>query len=107
MKKVTELAVNNGSGLYDSEGLIDTLISDCNNAVRACVGGQYIAFCNTMVQMVQKLGKLKNGVQSEIASREETINHLKSQLRELGAEIEEVPAERLTEIIGRKSNGKD
>lgn len=107
MRKVTEAAVNNGSGLYDSEGLIDTLISDCNNAVRACIGGQYIAFCNTMVQMVQKLGKLKSGVQNEMASKEETINRLKRQLRELGAEIEEVPAERLTEIVGRKSNGED
>lgn len=107
MRNVTELEVNNGRGLYDSEGLIDTLISDCNNAVRACVGGQYIAFCNTMVQMVQKLARLKTGIKNDFTSKDQYIEQLKNQLREQGVEIKEVPAERLTEIIGRKSNGKD
>lgn len=87
MKKVANVEINNGGGLYDNEGLIDTLISDCNSAVKACVSGQYIAFCNTMVQMVQKLANLKNGIQRDLQSRDQTIEDLKNQLRDVGVEI--------------------
>lgn len=92
MKKVTELEVNNGRGLYDSDGLIDTLISDCNNAVKSCVGGQYIAFCNIMVQMVQKLAKLKIGIRNDIQNRENNIRFLEKQLSDLGHPIDKIDA---------------
>lgn len=82
------MEVNNDKGLLDNIGLIDSLIVDCNNAVKGCVGGQYIAFCNTMVQMVQKLVNLKSGVKSDLENREQTIRDYERRLAELGYPIE-------------------
>ena len=99
MKKVADVEINNSGGLYDNEGLIDTLISDCNSAVKACVSGQYIAFCNTMVQMVRKLANLKKGIQSDMATRDQTIEDLKNQLREVGVEIVDMDPQEVMEKL--------
>lgn len=90
MRKVAESEVNNGNGLYDSQGLIDTLISDCNNAVKSCVGGQYIAFCNIMVQMVRKLDILKKGVSNEMKNRDDIIQSLKDELKKCGKTVADI-----------------
>ena len=57
-----------GLGLMDNEGLIDSLISDCNNSVKQLTCGNYIAWCNINVQMVQKLANLKVGVHNDTES---------------------------------------
>lgn len=72
---MSELKVNDGSGLYDTIGLIDSLITDCNVAVKNLVTGNAISFCSSMVQMVQKLNELKKGIRNEMDS-------LKNQLEE-------------------------
>lgn len=95
MKKIENVKINNGGGLYDNDGLIDTLISDCNNAVKACISGQYIAFCNTMVQMVQKLANLKIGVANDLKNKDENIAELEKRLSDLGHPIEKISAEEL------------
>lgn len=105
MKKLCSTEINNGGGLYDSQGLIDTLISDCNNAVKFCVGGQYIAFCNIMVQMVQKLAKLKVGVQNDIQNRETNIRFLEKQLSDLGQPINKIDADKL--LKGGSEDGEN
>lgn len=105
MRKATGSEVNNGNGLYDSQGLIDTLISDCNNAVKSCVGGQYIAFCNIMVQMVQKLAKLKIGVRNDIQNRETNIRFLEKQLSDLGHPINKIDANDL--LKGGSEDGEN
>lgn len=44
------------------ETLIDSIIVDCNNAVKAIMNGQYILFCRTMYEMAQKLVAVKQGL---------------------------------------------
>ena len=62
--------INDGGGLYDAEGLIDTLIVECNDAVKSVMGGNAIKFCAQMVEMVQKLDALKRGIQKEKEAKE-------------------------------------
>lgn len=94
------MKVNNGNGLLDNVGLIDTLITDCNDAVMSCMSGRYIAFCNIMVQMVQKLSNLKVGVKNDLESRERTIKDYEKRLAELGHPIKHLSETEVAEMIG-------
>ncbi len=62
-----------GLGLMNNEGLIDSLIMDCNNSVKEIACGQYIAWCNIMVQIVQKLANLKIGVRNDTESLKKQV----------------------------------
>lgn len=53
------------------ETLVDSIIVDCNNAVKAIMNGQYILFCRTMYEMVQKLVALKQNLAAEKKTPEE------------------------------------
>lgn len=70
------LTANDGKGFLDNEGLVDSLIVDCNNAVKELTNGQYIAFCDQMVQMVRKLANLKKGIVNDMKSKDEQIKDL-------------------------------
>ena len=72
-----EITVNDGGGLFDASGIIDTLIVDCNNLPKLLIDNQFIAFGNTLVQMVQKLKLLKNGVKNDRESLQQQIDDLK------------------------------
>lgn len=63
-----EVKVNDGNGLFDSVGLIDSLIVDCNSAVKSLTTGNSIQFCSIMVQIVQKLSELRKGVVNDVDS---------------------------------------
>lgn len=94
MKVNGNMPVNDGGGLYDNEGLCDTLISDCNSLVKQACSGQYIQFCNTVVRMVQKLVNLKNGIKKDIASKDKIIEELKRMNDDLVEEKTGLPVER-------------
>ena len=81
MERKDDIQVNDGGGLYDSAGFIDTMILDCNVIVKQIVIGNYIAFCNSMSELVKKLALLKDGITKD---REE----LKKQIKELVDELE-------------------
>ena len=68
--------INDGKGLYDSSGMIDTLIVDCNVLVKHLISGQYIAFCTKINEMVQKLSSLKQGITEETQSMTDQIKKL-------------------------------
>lgn len=70
------MTVNDGNGLYDNEGLCDSLITDVNELTKALVSGQYVLYARITVQMVQKLANLKAGIRRDIASRDERIREL-------------------------------
>lgn len=70
------MTVNDGKGLYDSGGMIDTLIVDCDALVRDLAGGGYVAFCARIVDMVQKLSRLKDGIGEDRKILEERIREL-------------------------------
>lgn len=88
--------------MLTNEELVDSLIVDCNNAVRSCVCGEYVAFCSTVVQMVQKLSNLKVGIASDMKNREENIAMLEKRLADLGHPVEKVSAQEL--LKGGKEN---
>lgn len=83
----------NKNGLYDNEGLCDSLIVDCNNAVKTMIGGNYILFCNLMVQMVQKLANLKEGIRNDADSLKGEIEDLKRMNKSIMDQIKKEGAE--------------
>ena len=80
--------VNNGKGLLDNIGLIDSLINDANNGVKMLINGQFLPWCGIMAQMGQKLLNLKKGVQNDISSRDDEIKELAAQIESLTNKIE-------------------
>ena len=79
------IKVNDGGGLYDNIGLIDTLIVDCNELLRAAFSGQYVRFSSIIVGMTQKLANLKNGVSND-------MDALKKQLDDLRRFVDDINA---------------
>lgn len=79
-----KITVNDGKGLYDNVGIIDTLTVDCNDLPRLLMTGHYVAFCAKVVEMVQKLSLLREGVKHDIADRDEQIKELQTQLERGG-----------------------
>ena len=75
-----KITVNDGGGLYDSAGFTDTIILDCNNTVKQLVSGNYIAFCNGMRGIVEKLAVLKNGITKEKEDMQKQISELQERL---------------------------
>ena len=80
------MTVNDGNGLYDSEGLLDSLIVDCNNVVKELCSGQYIEFCRIILEMAQKLVELKKGLKADLDSKNRTIEELTALVNELSEE---------------------
>ena len=91
MKKIGDISVNDGNGLLDNEGMCDSLILDCNNSVKMLTNGNYIAFCNIIAQMVQKLTNLKKGIVTDLSSKNEIIEELKQMNNALVAEKTGLP----------------
>ena len=81
MERKDDIQVNDGGGLYDSVGFVDTMILDCNMIVKQIVSGNYIAFCNSMSELVKKLALLKDGITKD-------MEELKKQIKELVDELE-------------------
>ena len=94
MAEVNRMPVNDGGGLYDNQGLCDTLIVDCNNLIKSGFAGQYIQVCNTVVSMVQKLTNLKDGIAKDLASKDKIIEELKRINDDLMEEKTGLPVER-------------
>lgn len=68
--------INDGGGLWDRDGMFDQLIVKCNDLVRAAMSGEYVGFCAAVVDMVQRLSALKDGVDKDIRARDERIREL-------------------------------
>ena len=80
-----ELKVNDGGGLLDSDGIIDSLIVDCNRLPKQLIDNQFVSFCNNITQMVQKLTLLKKGIMDDRNSLTEQIKTLREQINEGGS----------------------
>ena len=85
--EVEKINVNDGGGLLDNVGLIDTLIVDCNALLQLLIGGRYVAFCAKVVEMVQKLSNLKNGVHNDTESLRKEVEALKQDNENLVAQL--------------------
>jgi hypothetical protein len=62
--------VNDGSGLYDRNGMFDQLTVECSELVKAAMCGEYVQFCGLIVDMVQRITALQKGVNNEIQALE-------------------------------------
>lgn len=82
-----EIRVNDGKGLMDNEGLINSLIMDCNELPKTLMQGQYVHFCAKICEMVQKLSKLESGVKNDTKSREDMIKELRETNDMLATEL--------------------
>ena len=71
-----KITVNDGGGLMDNIGLIDSLLIDCNDLPKALISGEYVRFCGKIVEMVQKLALLKQGVKNDTESMKNQIKEL-------------------------------
>lgn len=79
-----EMKINDGGGLFDSPGLIDSLIVDCERGMKALLAGSPLEYAATTVGMVQKLGELKKGIKNEKEGLEKQIRELTELLEKGG-----------------------
>ena len=82
--KEEKISVNDGSGLYDNLGLIDTLIEDCNMIPKILFSGNNVQFCSKIVEMVQKLINLKTGIENDMNGYKRQISDLRQMVNEYG-----------------------
>ena len=94
MKKVGNIAVNDGKGLMDNEGLCDSLLLDLNNLPKVLMTGQYIQFCSVISSMAQKLVNLKKGITDDMQSMKDKVEELKRTNDDLMEQISGLPIER-------------
>ena len=96
VKTVGDLTVNNGKGLMDTDGYIDSIINTCNEASRLLVSGQYLLYFARMVDAVNKLLNLKNGMKKEQKALKEQIESLQKTNNLLYEKLTGVPVEDTT-----------
>lgn len=94
MKQIGNLTVNDGKGLYDNEGLCDSLIVDCNTAVKCLANGNYVQFCGIIVQMVKKLANLKEGIKNDMDSMKKQVAELEKQIDSLFEQKTGIPVDK-------------
>ena len=61
----------------------DSLLLECNNAVKVILSGNYLAWCGDMHQIAQELISLKAEAQKQIKDRDEEIASLKRFIKDL------------------------
>ena len=94
MKENTEeVKLNDGKGLWDNAGLIDSMVLDLNSIMKHLISGQYIAFCDQLRLMAQKLVNLKTGMKNELADRDAQRAELRKLNDELAAQVYGVPVD--------------
>ena len=79
---------------FDSNGLIDTIVTDCNSVLKLLMDNKYIGFCAKMVEIVQKLTKLQEGIKADLASKDEIIADLKRMNDDLAEKAYGMPVDR-------------
>ncbi|MBO7206995.1 MAG: hypothetical protein J6W10_05220 [Kiritimatiellae bacterium] len=75
--------MNDGKGLFDNEGLCDTIKQDLNSLIKLAMNGQYILACSLVASIAVRLENLKKGIKSDSDSQKEKIEELKRQIDSL------------------------
>ena len=83
-KTVNGIPLNDGGGLMDNTGMVNSLIVDCNTLPSLLFNGQYVGFCSLLAKMVQKLSNLKDGINNDAEALKERIKELERLLAERG-----------------------
>ena len=81
-----EIKVNDGGGLMDNLGMIDSLIVDCEKGMKALLAGSPLEYAAITVEMVKKLGLLKAGVKNDTEGLQRQVDDLKRLLEAEGGQ---------------------
>lgn len=87
------------NGLYTNSELIDTIIADLNNMIKEMINGQLVQVCFLVTGMTQKLVNLKKGITDDLKNRNEIIETLKEEIRNMGGHIDDIPVKEFVEQI--------
>lgn len=87
------------NGLLTNKELINSIINDLNEYLKAQASGQMLQAAAIMAGVSQKLLNLYKTVDDDLKNRDETIDSLKQQLRAAGVEVIDVPPEKLEEVV--------
>lgn len=87
------------SGLLTNKELINSIINDLNEYLKAQASGQMLQAAAIMAGVSQKLLNLYRTVDDDLKNRDETIDSLKQQLRAAGVEVIDVAPEKLEEVV--------
>ena len=93
-EKIQGATVNDGKGLYDNDGLLETLITDLNKLPKLLIDGQFIATCDLIAKMAQKIMNVRKGIKAEKDDYEWKIEDLKRLNNELAEQVYHVPVEK-------------
>lgn len=85
MESKENITVNDGKGLYDSTGAIESVIADCNELLRDLTDGQFIRFCARLSGICQRLALLKDGITSDVESFKKQIIELRRFVDDINA----------------------
>lgn len=107
MKKIGDITVNDGKGLYDSEGLCDTLMMDINRIQKLLIDNQFIAFCDLIAKMGQKINNLKKGIRADLDAKDEEIADLQRLNNELAEKAFGLPVDTEKEKTEGNDDGGD
>lgn len=89
-------------GILTNAELVDTLIVDLNNLPKQLLAGQFIQACAIVTQMGQKLINLRKGIADDLKYKDERIEQLKEQLRNLGAEVTDMTPDEFMQKYDKK-----
>ena len=93
-KQIGDVTVNDGKGLYDNEGLCDSILLDLNNLMKHIVSGQYFQFCSDVTTIAQKVVNLKDGIKKDMDSMKEKVDELKRMNDDLVEQNTGLPVDR-------------
>lgn len=94
MRTIGDVTVNDGKGLYDNQGLCDSIINDMNQMLKAMLSGQYVQGCTIVTGMAQKLVNLKQGIANDMDSMRTKVEELKRMNDSLVEQQTGLPVER-------------
>ena len=92
--------------MMTNEELLDTLVVDLNTLPKLLIDGNFIMFCGKISEMATKVVNLKKGFSADIQSKNKIIEQLKEQLRNAGAEVEDMKIDEFIEKYGKKDGAE-
>lgn len=74
----------------DTGHIIESILDDINNMLKAALNGQPIQSCAILTGIAQKIVTIRTGVENEMKTRDNTIEQLKNELQKRGVEVAEI-----------------
>lgn len=87
------------NGLLTNSELIDSVLDDLNSLLREHARGQYVTASCIVSTMANKLVNLRNTIDNDLKNREQTIENLKTALRNAGQIVQDFTPEELIKGI--------